>query len=165
MDNSEILKELTRYKDKIGQWTIVLNQNTNKPFTIGYYYSKADNKYVYYYNYSYDSFRSGDSFSTELEALVSVYNKVIREYELRINTRQKIKELLKSPRVKGHNVPLLPGIKSDAQYAMGYYFDSETKEWIVYENTERYDPIILNRCATEEDAMAEFCRLLQVMDE
>ena len=127
----KILDELDYYSDKIGGWKIALGVNTMEPLTFGYYYDDFYKRYKVYFTEQSTPVQIWRCVDTEEQALEKILEWVLIEYEARIDVHRKVGELRNRLIELGDHMLVYTGSYSQADFCMGYYYDSLDKLWKV----------------------------------
>lgn len=128
----ELLSEIKKLRRKIGSVKVYFNKHkTGGNNGMGYYFDKKDKLWKSYvcgeYNYITNESKN------EVAVIEYLYNSVCREAEAHENPLEKIK-IIQS---KLQSVPVFLNSSSCGAYAIGYFYDHETKHWATYHNNER----------------------------
>ena len=83
MKKEEYLNKINGSKDKIGMWNVMLGQNSQAGFVMGYFFKKDSNMYDVYINNERGRQRIRLSTSDELQALEKLLAMV--EFEVESN--------------------------------------------------------------------------------
>ena len=83
MKKEDYLKKINDDKDKIGIWSVVLEQSSKAGFVMGYYFNQDSNMYDVYINNERGRTRIRLSTSDELMALEELLSMI--EFEIKSN--------------------------------------------------------------------------------
>lgn len=141
----KLLSEIKKLSKKIGSVKVYFNKHkTGGNNGMGYYFDKKDKLWKSYVcgEYNYITHES----KNEVAVIEYLYNSVCREAEAHENPLEKIK-IIQS---KLQSVPVFLNSSSCGAYAIGYFYDSKSKCWMAYRNTERGESMYYEYDCEEE---------------
>ena len=128
----ELLSEIKKLSKKIGSVKVYFNQYiTSDNYGMGYYFDEKDKLWKSYVCGKFD-FISKKS-ENEIDVIEDLYDSVCSEAEAHEKPLEKIKKI----ESKLQSVPIVLNARTCGAYAIGYFYDPETKHWVTYHNDER----------------------------
>lgn len=151
----KLLSEIKKLSKKIGSVKVYFNQHKTDSRGMGYYFDENDKLWKSYVcgEYNYITHES----KNEVAVIEYLYNSVCREAEAHENPLEKIK-IIQS---KLQSVPVFLNSSSCGAYAIGYFYDPETKHWATYHNDERGSSSYFYH-NSEEEAIVEVYKMVSV---
>ena len=153
----ELLSEIKKLSSKIGSVKVYFNQHqTGGKDGMGYYFDKKDNLWKSYVCGKFDFICKKSK--NEIDVIEDLYNGVCEEAEAHENPLEKIKEI----KSKLRSVPIFLNAPCyGGAYAIGYFYDPETKRWVTYHNDERGSSLYCYYDC-EEEAIVEVYKMVSV---
>ena len=151
----ELLSEIKKLSKKIGSVKIYLNQHKTDGRGMGYYFDENDKLWKSYVCGEFN-FITEES-ENEIDVIEHLYDSVCDEAEAHENPLEKIK-IIQS---KLQAVPIFLNARSWGEYAIGYFYDPDTKRWATYQNDERGSSLYYYY-DSEEEAIVEVYKMVRV---
>lgn len=152
----ELLSEIKKLSSKIGSVKVYFNQHqTGGNNGMGYYFDEKDKLWKSYVCGEYN-FITHES-KNEVDVIEYLYNSVCSEAEAHENPLEKIK-IIQS---KLQSVPVFLNSSSCGAYAIGYFYDPETKHWATYHNDERGSSLY-HYYDCEEEAIVKVYKMVKI---
>lgn len=122
---------------------------------MGYYFDKNDQLWKSYVcgEFYFITKKS----ENEIDVIEHLYDSVCDEVEAHENPLEKIKKI--EPKLQ--SVPIVLNAQSCGSYAIGYFYDPETKHWATYHNNERGSSSYFYY-NSEEEAIVEVYKMVSV---
>lgn len=152
----ELLSEIKKLSKKIGSVKVYFNQYiTSDNYGMGYYFDEKDKLWKSYVcgKFGFISKKS----ENEIDVIEHLYDSVCREAEAHENPLEKIKKI----QSKLQSVPVCLNSRSCGEYAIGYFYDPETKHWATYQNDERGSSLY-DYYDCEEEAIVEVYKMVRI---
>lgn len=141
----ELLSEIKKLSKKIGSVKVYFNKHkTGGNNGMGYYFDKKDKLWKSYV-FGQFNFISKKS-QNEIDVIKDLYDGVCEEVEAHENPLEKIKKI--EPEL--NTVSIYLNHHSCGPYAIGYFYDSKSKCWMAYRNTERGESMYYEYDCEEE---------------
>lgn len=153
----ELLSEIKKLSKKIGSVKVYFNKHkTGGNNGMGYYFDKKDKLWKSYVcgEFYFITKKS----ENEIDVIERLYDSICEEVEAHENPLEKIK-IIQS---KLQSVPVFLNSSScGTSYAIGYFYDPETKHWATYHNNERGSSSYFYH-NSEEEAIVEVYKMVSV---
>ena len=153
----DLLSEIKKLSKKIGSVKVYFNQHiTSDNDGMGYYFDEKDKLWKSYVcgRFNFITKKS----EKEIDVIEHLYDLVCEEAEAHENPLEKIKEIKSKLRSVSIflNTPCYGG-----SYAIGYFYDPETKHWATYHNGERGSSLY-HYYDCEEEAIVEVYKMVKI---
>lgn len=151
----ELLSEIKKLRRKIGSVKVYFNQHKTDSRGMGYYFDENDKLWKSYVcgEFYFITKKS----ENEIDVIERLYDSVCEEAEAHENPLEKIK-IIQS---KLQSVPVFLNSSSCGAYAIGYFYDHETKHWATYHNDERGSSLY-SYYDCEEEAIVEVYKMVKI---
>lgn len=151
----ELLSEIKKLSRKIGSVKVYFNQHKTDSRGMGYYFDENDKLWKSYVcgEFYFITKKS----ENEIDVIERLYDSVCSEAEAHENPLEKIK-IIQS---KLQSVPVFLNSSSCGAYAIGYFYDPETKHWATYHNDERGSSLY-SYYDCEEEAIVRVYKMVKV---
>ncbi len=127
----KLLSEIMELSKKIGSVKVYFNQHKTEGKVMGYYFDEDDKLWKSYMCNKFHSITERSK--NEIDVIEHLYDSVCDEVEAHENPLEKIKKI----ESKLQSVPIVLNARTCGAYAIGYFYDPETKRWATYHNDER----------------------------
>ena len=153
----ELLSKIKELSKKIGSVKVYFNKyKTGGKDGMGYYFDEKDKLWKSYVcgRFNFITKKS----ENEIDVIEDLYDQVREEAEAHENPLEKIKEIKSKLRSVSIflNTPCYGG-----SYAIGYFYDPETKCWVTYHNDERGSSLH-SYYDCEEEAIFEVYKMVRI---
>ncbi|MBE5712591.1 MAG: hypothetical protein EGR22_10965 [Ruminococcaceae bacterium] len=127
----KLLSEIKKLSKKIGSVKVYFNQHKTDSRGMGYYFDENDKLWKSYVcgEFYFITKKS----ENEIDVIERLYDSVCEEVEAHEKPLEKIKKI--EPEL--NTVSIYLNHHSCGPYAIGYFYDSKSKCWMAYRNTER----------------------------
>lgn len=127
----KLLSEIKKLSKKIGSVKVYFNQHKTDSRGMGYYFDENDKLWKSYVcgEFYFITKKS----ENEIDVIERLYDSVCEEVETHEKPLEKIKKI--EPEL--NTVSIYLNHHSCGPYAIGYFYDSKSKCWMAYRNTER----------------------------
>lgn len=127
----KLLSEIKKLSKKIGSVKVYFNQHKTDSRGMGYYFDENDKLWKSYVcgEFYFITKKS----ENEIDVIERLYDSVCEEVEVHEKPLEKIKKI--EPEL--NTVSIYLNHHSCGPYAIGYFYDSKSKCWMAYRNTER----------------------------
>lgn len=152
----ELLSEIKKLRRKIGSVKVYFNKHkTGGNNGMGYYFDEKDKLWKSYVcgEFYFITKKS----ENEIDVIERLYDSVCEEVEAHEKPLEKIKKI--EPKLQ--SVPVFLNSSSCGAYAIGYFYDPETKHWATYHNDERGSSSYFYH-NSEEEAIVEVYKMVSV---
>ncbi len=152
----ELLSEIKKLRRKIGSVKVYFNKHkTGGNNGMGYYFDEKDKLWKSYVcgEFYFITKKS----ENEIDVIERLYDSVCEEVEAHEKPLEKIKKI--EPKLQ--SVPIVLNAQSCGAYAIGYFYDPETKHWATYHNDERGSSLY-SYYDCEEEAIVEVYKMVSV---
>ena len=145
LEKEKLLLRIKKLSKKIGSVKVYFNKHkTGGNNGMGYYFDKNDKLWKSYV-FGQFNFISKKS-QNEIDVIKDLYDGVCEEVEAHENPLEKIKKI--EPEL--NTVSIYLNHHSCGPYAIGYFYDSKSKCWMAYRNTERGESMYYEYDCEEE---------------
>lgn len=151
----KLLSEIKKLSKKIGSVKVYFNQHKTDSRGMGYYFDENDKLWKSYVcgEFYFITKKS----ENEIDVIERLYDSVCEEVEAHEKPLEKIKKI--EPKLQ--SVPIVLNAQSCGAYAIGYFYDPETKHWATYHNDERGSSLY-SYYDCEEEAIVEVYKMVSV---
>ncbi|WP_418815711.1 hypothetical protein [Pseudoruminococcus massiliensis] len=151
----ELLSEIKKLRRKIGSVKVYFNQHKTDSRGMGYYFDENDKLWKSYVcgEFYFITKKS----ENEIDVIERLYDSVCEEVEAYEKPLEKIKKI--EPKLQ--SVPIVLNAQSCGSYAIGYFYDPETKHWATYHNDERGSSLY-SYYDCEEEAIVEVYKMVKI---
>lgn len=140
----KLLSEIKKLSKKIGSVKVYFNQHKTDSRGMGYYFDENDKLWKSYVcgEFYFITKKS----ENEIDVIERLYDSVCEEVEAHEKPLEKIKKI--EPEL--NTVSIYLNHHSCGPYAIGYFYDSKSKCWMAYRNTERGESMYYEYDCEEE---------------